>query len=215
MRLLRKSKTFACNETFITLARVALSLKLLILGSILAVSTGCATVVVRDPDNRSHFPACYPATIADVRCGGWALTGANVNLGFPLGSGNMWALSPLFLAGALIDLPLSVVVDTLVLPFDLVANARNKRITQATQTAVKTIWAAVAVFKKEHGRFPSNEEGLAVLTPTYLEVLPTVLGRSFRYLLVDGCPVINCAGSDKRFDAYRGAKDAIWYPESL
>lgn len=213
MRLFQKSTTVAYNEAFITLGHVVKSLKLLILGSALAVSIGCATVVVRQDDNRSDFPACYPATAGDLMFGRWALTGAKLSL--LGGSSSAWPLCPFFVAVALIDLPLSIVVDTLVLPADLTV-ARNERMTQASYAAIKKIWPAVAAFKQKNGRFPSDEEGLAVLTPTYLSVLPNdAWGTPFRYRLadVDRRPLISSAGSDKRFDTYPDLFD--WYPGDI
>jgi uncharacterized protein YceK len=113
------------------IARIAL-----LAAGFLMVTSGCATLEVR----QSSYPpiqstAYYPATTADIRVMGWALTGAEVSLHTLLGPPETcWPLTPLFLAGALLDLPFSLVFDTLLLPADL-AHARNRRMTEATRAA--------------------------------------------------------------------------------
>lgn len=184
-------------------------MRILVFAATVAVSAGCATVIVRQRDNRRHFPACYPATTGDVRCGVWAVTGAHFNADV-LGSGSLWPLSPFFLVGAVVDLPLSLVVDTLALPAD-VAGVVEKRRRETTAATAKTIWAAMASFRQENGRLPSAAEGLSVLVPKYLAAVPSdAWGTPFRYGLADGRPRLQSAGSDRRFDTYPDS--FYWYP---
>jgi len=88
-------------------------------------------------------------------------------------------------------------------PFDLRA-MRNDQKTQETRATIKTIYRAIAAFQPENGRFPSEAEGPAVLTPTFLPVLPLdAWGMPFRYEFTEaGCPVIRSAGWDRKFDRY-------------
>ncbi len=186
-----------------------LAICVLVFAATVALSTGCATVVVRQRDNRRHFPACYPATAGDLRCTAWAVTGAHFNADV-LGSGSLWPLSPFFLVGAVVDLPLSLVVDTLALPAD-VAGMIEKRRRETTAATAKTIWAAMEVFRQEHARFPSVAEGLAILVPKYLAAVPPdAWGTPFRFGLADGRPRLQSADRDRRFDTYPDS--FYWYP---
>ena len=82
-------------------------MRILLIGLICCLCSGCATVITRSYDSSGwiHFRGAYPATRfeADI-----------------IGSGSgSDPLYPLFIAGSIIDLPLSVVFDTLLLPYDL------------------------------------------------------------------------------------------------
>jgi uncharacterized protein YceK len=190
--------------------RTVSPLKWLMLSVTLVAITGCATAYVRDQLNeqrkRTEF---YPATVEDFHFIGWAMDGSVVDLSL-LGKPSLWPLSPFFVAGALVDLPISVVLDTLALPADF-TEAREKRMTRETTATISTLWPVLAAFKQANGRFPTDEEGLAVLKPTFIKDLPhDAWGTPLRYRLMSGRPLIDSAGSDKKFDTYPDVGD--WYP---
>lgn len=74
---------------------------------------GCATVATRHPKcgMAETRPALYPATLADV----WIMVGND-----PLSAGaSKRAPTMLFFFAGLIDLPFSLLTDTVCLPYDL------------------------------------------------------------------------------------------------
>lgn len=85
-------------------------LRLLTIGLLLLLA-GCATVIVRSPGDAYgifRFHGVYPATRFEAE-----LIGAE--------SGD--PLRPLLIAGAVLDLPLSALFDTLLVPYDLLPGA--------------------------------------------------------------------------------------------
>ena len=76
-------------------------------------AAGCATVATRHPKGgmAETRPALYPATQTDV----WIMTGHD-----PLSAGaSKCNPTPLFFFAGLIDLPFSLLIDTVCLPYDL------------------------------------------------------------------------------------------------
>ena len=84
------------------------------LATILLLQSGCATAMVRSGSERKPSPL-YPATISDVAYA--ILPFVDLNM-----SGSSTETDPiryLLLPGALIDLPISLCTDTLLLPYDI------------------------------------------------------------------------------------------------
>ena len=92
------------------------------------LASGCATSYVRDtthPQGRQIGPAFYPATDADVEFIWWALKGAELQID-PVLHGKFWVLTPFCVVGALVDLPFSLLLDTLFLPADIARHGDRK-----------------------------------------------------------------------------------------
>lgn len=78
---------------------------------------------------------------------------------------------------------------------------------QASRVSGLQLRQALDLFRMDNGRYPDEEEGLAVLVnpgkgkAPYLSGLANdPWGRPYRYRLVDGRPVIDSAGPDRRYD---------------
>jgi uncharacterized protein YceK len=82
-------------------------LRLLAIGLICILSSGCATVLTRSSDKYGifHKHGAYPATQLDAEL---------------ISSGTGEPTYPLLLMGCIIDLPLSATFDTFLLPYDLI-----------------------------------------------------------------------------------------------
>ena len=81
--------------------------RLLLMGIICIICSGCATVLTRSTDKYGifHKHGAYPATLIDAEL---------------ISSGTGEPTYPLLLIGCILDLPLSAAFDTLLLPYDLI-----------------------------------------------------------------------------------------------
>lgn len=76
---------------------------------------------------------------------------------------------------------------------------------QATQVALRQVRQALDLYRMDHGRYPGDEEGLALLVnpgggklPYLKELPPDPWGTPYRYRLADDGPIVDSAGPDRR-----------------
>jgi len=77
-----------------------------------------------------------------------------------------------------------------------------------SHTVITHLHQALELYRFDTGRYPTEEEGLAVLLKPdrsgrngYMADLPLdPWGKAYRYRLIDGKPVIDSAGADGIFD---------------
>ena len=71
----------------------------------------------------------------------------------------------------------------------------------ATRASLNAIRIELDFFRQDHGRFPTEGEGLDILTQPSGNPLPLdPWGNSFRYRVINGKPAVDSAGPDMAFD---------------
>jgi uncharacterized protein YceK len=92
----------------------------------LALSTGCATVMVRGTGGK-RYPSAYPATRTDLDCLHEILDKPDIPAIGPL----KWLQQAAWAIPFMLDLPISAIIDTLLLPFDRSQPDAEKQDSQA------------------------------------------------------------------------------------
>ncbi len=107
-------------------------------------------------------------------------------------SGKMWIG---FVAGALGIVVCPIMITLLLDRIDPPRTGGDRQIKAAAD--VLAITEALQLYRKEHGRFPTADEGLSALVPNQLNQIPIdPWGTAYIYSLAEGVPYVASLGSD-------------------